>query len=106
METFPASGRMERLRRVLNQEADEERKRHTKDVRKKFQERFKEIQQEQERERASQQKRKVPVSTCNPIVYTAWVIGHFQKYHNTLCLSFKILHKHCFLFFFFLLGPL
>ena len=29
--------------------------------------------------------------------------GHFQKYHNTLCLSSKILHKHC---FYFLLGPL
>ena len=26
-------------------------------------------------------------------------IGHFQKYHNTLYLSFKILHKHCFYFF-------
>ena len=25
-------------------------------------------------------------------------IGHFQKYHNTLCLSSKILHKHCFHF--------
>ena len=22
-------------------------------------------------------------------------IGHFQKYHNTLCLSSKIYHKHC-----------
>ena len=29
------------------------------------------------------------------------LIGHFQKYHNTLCLSSKILHKHC---FYFLLG--
>ena len=27
--------------------------------------------------------------------------GHFQKYHNTLCLSSKIFHKHC---FYFLLG--
>ena len=25
-------------------------------------------------------------------------IGHFGKYHNTLCLSPKILHKHCFQF--------
>ena len=25
-------------------------------------------------------------------------IGHFQKYHNTLCLPSKILHKHCFHF--------
>ena len=24
-------------------------------------------------------------------------IGHFQKYHNTLCLSSKILHKYCFI---------
>ena len=29
-------------------------------------------------------------------------IGHFQKYHNSLCLSVKILHKHC---FHFPLGP-
>ena len=25
-------------------------------------------------------------------------IGHFQKYHNTLCLPSKILHKHCSIF--------
>ena len=25
-------------------------------------------------------------------------MGHFQKYHNSLCLSSKILHKHCFYF--------
>ena len=30
-------------------------------------------------------------------------IGHFQKYHNILYLSYKILHKHC---LYFLLGPL
>ena len=30
-------------------------------------------------------------------------IGHFGKYHNTLCLYPQILHKHCFCF---LLGPL
>ena len=30
-------------------------------------------------------------------------IGHFGKYHNTLCLSPQSLHKHCFCF---LLGPL
>ena len=24
--------------------------------------------------------------------------GHFRKYHNTLCLSPQILHKHCFCF--------
>ena len=29
-----------------------------------------------------------------------WIsdIGHFQKYHNTLCLSSQILHRHCFHF--------
>ena len=26
------------------------------------------------------------------------VIGHFPKYHDTLCLSPQILHKHCFQF--------
>ena len=26
------------------------------------------------------------------------LIGHFEKYHNTLCLSPQILHKHCFQF--------
>ena len=30
-------------------------------------------------------------------------ITHNQEYHNTLCLSSKILHEHCFQF---LLGPL
>ena len=25
-------------------------------------------------------------------------IAHFEKYHNTLCLSPQILHKHCFQF--------
>ena len=25
-------------------------------------------------------------------------IGHFAKYHNTICLSFQILHKHCYHF--------
>ena len=25
-------------------------------------------------------------------------MGHFQKYHNTLCLPSKILHKHCSIF--------
>ena len=32
-----------------------------------------------------------------------FAVGHFWKYHNTLCLSPQILHKHCFCF---LLGPL
>ena len=30
--------------------------------------------------------------------YYTLVIGHFGKYHNTLCLSPQILHKHCFQF--------
>ena len=25
-------------------------------------------------------------------------IGHFRKYHNTLCLFLQILHEHCFQF--------
>ena len=25
-------------------------------------------------------------------------IGHFEKYHNTLCFSPQILHNHCFQF--------
>ena len=29
-------------------------------------------------------------------------IDHFQKYHNTICLLSKFLHKHC---FHFLMGP-
>ena len=32
---------------------------------------------------------------CNKCII--W-IGHFEKYHNTLCLSPQILHKHCFQF--------
>ena len=27
-----------------------------------------------------------------------YAIGHFGKYHNILCLSPQILHKHCFQF--------
>ena len=30
--------------------------------------------------------------------FTSTSIGHFRKYHNTLCLSPQILHKHCFQF--------
>ena len=37
--------------------------------------------------------------TCS----TCLRMGHFKKYHNTLCLSSEILHKHC---FYFPLGPL
>jgi len=28
-------------------------------------------------------------------IYIATFIGHFQKYHNTLCLSSQILHRRC-----------
>ena len=36
----------------------------------------------------------------NYAYYMDAAIGHFQKYHNTLCLPFKILHKYCFQFLF------
>ena len=32
------------------------------------------------------------------LLSTVPTIGHFEKYHNTLCLSPQILHKHCFQF--------
>ena len=32
------------------------------------------------------------------VVTVTVTIGHFEKYHNTLCLSPHILHKHCFQF--------
>ena len=32
------------------------------------------------------------------ISFLASLIAHLGKYHNTLCLSAKILHKHCFQF--------
>ena len=32
------------------------------------------------------------------ISWSVWIIGHSRKYHNTLCLSPQILHKHCFQF--------
>ena len=59
---------MDRLRRLLYEEAEEQRKRHTKDMRKTYRDQLKEIQQEQERERASQQKRKMPVSCVSQMV--------------------------------------
>ena len=31
----------------------------------------------------------------NVMHYCKKNIGHFEKYHNTLCLSPQILHKHC-----------
>ncbi|XP_068672596.1 centrosomal protein of 95 kDa-like isoform X1 [Montipora foliosa] len=62
VETFPVSGRMDQLRRLLYEEAEEERKRHTKDMRRTYQSQLKEIQQEQEKERALHYKRKMPLS--------------------------------------------
>ena len=35
-----------------------------------------------------------PIIKCECYI----IIGHFGKYHNTLCLSPQILHKHCFQF--------
>ena len=37
-------------------------------------------------------------SFLNPIYFDFTSIVHFGKYHNILCLSPKILHKHCFQF--------
>ena len=36
--------------------------------------------------------------TVAPAKLSCLSIGHSGKYHNTLCLSPKILHKHCFQF--------
>lgn len=65
VETFPVSGRMDRLRRLLYEEAEEQRKQHTKVMRQTYRDQLKEIQQEQEREKALQQKRKMAVSTIH-----------------------------------------
>ena len=50
---------------------------------------------------SSPRKRRMVFSTAespgNEVV-TLINIGHFGKYHNTLCLSPQILHKHCFQF--------
>ena len=43
----------------------------------------------------------LPLNIARP--ETNFLGGHSGKYHNTLCLSPEILHKHCFCF---LLGPL
>lgn len=67
VETFPVSGRMDRLRRLLYEEAEEQRKQHTKVMRQTYRDQLKEIQQEQEREKALQQKRKMAVSTIHLI---------------------------------------
>ena len=60
VETFPVSGRMDRLRRLLYEEAEEQRKQHTKVMRKTYRDQLRE--QENEREKTSQHKRKLPVS--------------------------------------------
>ena len=39
-----------------------------------------------------------PPSPLRSPLNGAGPIGHFQKYHNTLCWYSKILHKHCFYF--------
>ena len=46
-----------------------------------------------------------PTDSGSEIVYPGsripshgFPFGHFEKYHNTLCLSPQILHKHCFQF--------
>ena len=67
VETFPVSGRMDRLRRLLYEEAEEQRKQHTKVMRQTYRDQLKEIQHEQEREKALQQKRKMAVSTIHII---------------------------------------
>jgi len=61
VETFPVSGRMDRLRRLLYEEAEEQRKRHTKAMRKTYRDQLREIQLEKEREKSAQHKRKLPV---------------------------------------------
>lgn len=66
VETFPVSGRMDRLRRLLYEEAEEQRKRHTKSIRKTYRDQLKELQQEKEREKTAQHKRKLPLSPGVP----------------------------------------
>ena len=53
---------MDRLRRLLYEEAEEQRRKHTKAMRKTYRDQLREIQQEKEREKTSQHKRKLPVS--------------------------------------------
>lgn len=52
---------MDRLRRLLYEEAEEQRKRHTKAMRKTYRDQLREIQLEKEREKSAQHKRKLPV---------------------------------------------
>ena len=52
---------MDRLRRLLYEEAEEQRKRQTKAMHKTYRDQLKEIQQEKEREKTAQHKRKLPV---------------------------------------------
>jgi len=66
VETFPVSGRMDRLRRLLYEEAEEQRKRHTKAMRRTYRDQLREIQQEKEREKSAKHKRKLPLSPSVP----------------------------------------
>ena len=54
--------------------------------------------QKKERKKKTQNAREIArkrgIQNCH------FSIGHFQKYHNTLCFSSKVLHKHCFYFLF------
>ena len=71
VETFPVSGRMDRLRRLLYDEAEEQRKQRTKVMRETYRDQLREIQQEKTREMALKQKRKMPVSTRPTCYYFA-----------------------------------
>lgn len=66
VETFPVSGRMDRLRRLLYEESEKQRKRHTEAMRKTYRDQLKEIQQEKKKEKTLQMKRKLPVSPNVP----------------------------------------
>ena len=78
METFPVSGRMDRLRRLLYEEAEEQRKRHTKAMRKTYRDQLREIQQEKERGKSAQPKRKLPVGQ-------KLLLFGFLSFENLLC---------------------
>lgn len=62
VETFPVSGRMDRLRRLLYEESEKERKRHTETMRKTYRDQLREIQQEKKKEKTLHMKRKLPVT--------------------------------------------
>nr|XP_058972324.1 uncharacterized protein LOC131798640 isoform X2 [Pocillopora verrucosa] len=66
VETFPVSGRMDRLRRLLYEESEKERKRHTETMRKTYRDQLREIQQEKKKEKTLHMKRKLPLSPKVP----------------------------------------